>query len=76
MATPASRVEHPEVRAAIDLLEAWIEAQRVAHQLPASYGVPGELVVFELDAAGRVKRARFGENSSERIETWAERSET
>jgi D-alanyl-D-alanine carboxypeptidase len=27
-------VEHPEVRSAIDLLEAWIEAQRVAHQLP------------------------------------------
>ncbi len=37
------------------------------------YGVPGELVVFELDAAGRVKRARFGENSSERIETWEDR---
>ena len=34
------------------------------------YGVPGELVVFELDADGRVKRARFGENPSERIETW------
>jgi D-alanyl-D-alanine carboxypeptidase len=32
------------------------------------YGVPGELVVFELDAAGRVTRARFGENYSERIE--------
>jgi len=34
------------------------------------YGVPGELVVFELDADGRVKRARFGENPSERVETW------
>jgi hypothetical protein len=30
-------------------------------------------VVFELDASGRVKRARFGENSSERIETWEDR---
>ena len=37
------------------------------------YGVPGELVVFELDPAGRVKRVRFGENSSERIETWEDR---
>ncbi len=37
------------------------------------YGVPGELVVFELDPAGRVKRARFGENYSERIETWEDR---
>jgi len=27
-------VEHPEVRSAIDLLEAWIEAQRVARELP------------------------------------------
>lgn len=34
MATPARPVEHPEVRSAIDLLEAWIEAQRVAHELP------------------------------------------
>jgi D-alanyl-D-alanine carboxypeptidase len=37
------------------------------------YGIPGELVVFELDPAGRVKRARFGENYSERIETWEDR---
>jgi hypothetical protein len=37
------------------------------------YGVPGELVVFELDPAGRVKRVRFGENPSERIETWEDR---
>jgi len=34
MATPAPLVEHPEVRSAIDLLEAWVEAQRVAHELP------------------------------------------
>jgi len=37
------------------------------------YGVPGELMVFELDPAGRVRRARFGENYSERIETWEDR---
>jgi hypothetical protein len=37
------------------------------------YGVPGELVVFELDAGGRVKRVRFGENPSERIETFEDR---
>jgi len=34
------------------------------------YGIPGELVVFEVDPAGRVRRARFGENPMERIETW------
>ena len=34
MTTPAPLVEHPEVRSAIDLLEAWIEAQRVARELP------------------------------------------
>lgn len=39
-------------------------------ETPDGYGVPGELVVFELDAAGRVTRARFGENYSERIEAW------
>ena len=32
------------------------------------YGVPAELVVFETDAAGRVTRARFGENYTERID--------
>ena len=37
------------------------------------YGVPAELVVFETDPAGRVTRARFGENYTERIETWADR---
>jgi CubicO group peptidase (beta-lactamase class C family) len=37
------------------------------------YGVPGELAVFELDLAGRVKRVRFGENYSDRIETWEDR---
>jgi len=37
------------------------------------YGIPGELVVFETDPAGRVTRARFGENYSERIETWEDR---
>ena len=30
----APLVEHPEVRSAIDLLEAWIAAQRVARELP------------------------------------------
>jgi D-alanyl-D-alanine carboxypeptidase len=34
------------------------------------YGNPGELVVFEVDADGRVSRARFGENYTERIESW------
>lgn len=42
-------------------------------ETPDGYGIPGELVVFELDAAGRVKRARFGENHSERIEAWEDR---
>jgi len=37
------------------------------------YGVPAELAVFETDPAGRVTRARFGENYVERIETWADR---
>jgi CubicO group peptidase (beta-lactamase class C family) len=37
------------------------------------YGIPGELVVFETDPAGRVTRARFGENYSERMETWEDR---
>jgi len=37
------------------------------------YGIPGELVVFETDPAGRVTRARFGENYSERIGTWEDR---
>ena len=37
------------------------------------YGIPGELVVFETDPAGRVRRARFGENYTERIETWEDR---
>ncbi len=37
------------------------------------YGIPGELVVFEVDPAGRVRRARFGENYTERIETWEDR---
>jgi D-alanyl-D-alanine carboxypeptidase len=37
------------------------------------HGIPGELVVFETDPAGRVTRARFGENYSERIETWEDR---
>jgi D-alanyl-D-alanine carboxypeptidase len=34
------------------------------------FGIPGELVVFETDPAGRVRRARFGENYTERVETW------
>jgi D-alanyl-D-alanine carboxypeptidase len=37
------------------------------------YGIPGELVVFETDPTGRVRRARFGENYTERIETWEDR---
>lgn len=37
------------------------------------YGVPGELAVFELDAGGRVRRVRFGENWTERIDTWEDR---
>src|SRR5712664_3827706 len=38
MTTPI--VEHPDVRSAIDLLEAWIEAQRVYRELPGlSIGV-------------------------------------
>ena len=34
------------------------------------YGIPGELAAFEVDATGRVVRVRFGENYTERIETW------
>ncbi len=34
------------------------------------YGIPGELVVFETDASGRVIRAKFGQNYTERIERW------
>ena len=34
------------------------------------YGIPGELVVFELDAAGRVVRIRTGETWADRIEAW------
>ena len=34
------------------------------------YGIPAEPVVFEVDAAGRVTRAKFGENYTQRIETW------
>ncbi len=37
------------------------------------YGIPGELAVFEVGAAGRVTRVRFGENYTERIETWEDR---
>ncbi len=33
----------------------------------------GELAVFEVDAAGRVTRARFGENYTERIGSWEDR---
>ena len=42
-------------------------------ETPDGYGIPGELVVFETDPAGRVRRARFGENYTERIETWEDR---
>jgi D-alanyl-D-alanine carboxypeptidase len=34
------------------------------------YGIPGELAVFEVDATGRVTRAKFGENYAERIDRW------
>ncbi len=34
------------------------------------YGIPGELVVFETDRNGRVTRAKFGQNYTERIERW------
>ncbi len=37
------------------------------------YGIPAELVVFETDAAGRVTRAKFGENYTQRIESWEDR---
>lgn len=39
------------------------------------YGIPAELVVFEVDAAGRVTRAKFGENYTQRIESWEDRPE-
>lgn len=115
-----SLVEHDEVRSAIDLLEAWIEAQRVYRELPGlAMGIvhdqtfppstrsargcrrrsarcrrrpagsiptsgprwpvkwsppwPGRRMVFEVDAAGRVTRVRFGENYTERIASWEDR---
>lgn len=34
------------------------------------YGSAGELAVFEVDATGRVTRARFGQNYTERVESW------
>jgi hypothetical protein len=34
------------------------------------YGIAGELVVFELDGAGRVRRLRMGENYAEPVEQW------
>jgi hypothetical protein len=39
-------------------------------ETPDGYGIPGELVVFEVDAAGRVTRAKFGQNYTERVESW------
>jgi CubicO group peptidase (beta-lactamase class C family) len=37
------------------------------------YGIPGELAVFEVDAAGRVTRVRMGENYTDRVESWEDR---
>src|SRR5262245_22216241 len=37
------------------------------------YGIPCELAVFEVDAAGHVTRVRMGENYTERIESWEDR---
>jgi D-alanyl-D-alanine carboxypeptidase len=34
------------------------------------YGIPGELVVFELDASGRVTRVKLGENYADPIDQW------
>ncbi len=34
------------------------------------YGMPGELVVFEVDASGKVARLKAGENYAEPIERW------
>jgi CubicO group peptidase (beta-lactamase class C family) len=34
------------------------------------YGIAGELVVFELDGTGRVRRLRVGENYAEPVEQW------
>jgi hypothetical protein len=34
------------------------------------FGTHGELVVFELDAAGRVRRVKVGDNYSEPVERW------
>ena len=34
------------------------------------YGIPGELVVFELDAAGRVRRMRLGQNYADPVDRW------
>jgi hypothetical protein len=34
------------------------------------YGIPGELVVFELDDAGRVARVKLGENYAEPVARW------
>jgi CubicO group peptidase (beta-lactamase class C family) len=95
-----SPAEQTEVRAAIDMLEAWVEAQRVHRELPGlSLGVihdqtlvwsrgfgwadvkhrtratPDTLyrrVTFEVDVAGRVGRAWFGQNYVEPFVNWDE----
>ena len=49
----------------------WGDLQVIVHAGELTViGIPGELVVFEVDATGRVRRARFGENYAERIESW------
>jgi hypothetical protein len=45
----------------------------MAATLVASPDPGHELVVFETDPAGRVRRARFGGNYTDRIETWEDR---
>lgn len=47
MADPTPLARHPEVRSALDLLEAWVEAQRVARDLPGlSMGIVHEQEVL------------------------------
>jgi hypothetical protein len=34
------------------------------------YGIPGELVTFEMDDAGRVTRVRFGQTWADPVDRW------
>jgi hypothetical protein len=56
-------VEHPEVRSAIELLEAWIDAQRVARNLPGlSVGIVHDQALLWSSGLGWADVARYGDS--------------